>query len=65
MPSGSEIVGNGTTINVTAGVPVKGVITLSQTESTGYETAGRMPDAVIMRSHVSDEIAINYNFIEL
>jgi hypothetical protein len=50
---------------VTAGVPVRGIITLSQTESTGYETAGRMPDALILRSHLTDDVTIDYNFVEL
>jgi hypothetical protein len=65
LSSGSENVGNGTTIDVTAGVPVRGIITLSQTESTGYETAGRMPDALILRSHLTDDVTIDYNFVEL
>ena len=61
--TGSDSHGKSTEIEVIAGVPATGAIKISQTESTGDDTTGQLPDTIILRSHTSDEITINYNFI--
>ena len=61
--TGSDSHGKSTEIEVIAGVPTTGAIKISQTESTGADTIGQLPDTIILRSHTSDEITINYNFI--
>ena len=61
--TGSDSHGKTTEINVTAGVSATGAIKISKTESTETDTAGQLPDTIILRSNTSEEVIINYNFI--
>ena len=48
--------------SVTANVPITGTITIAETPSVTEATANRLPDTLILRSHQSAEVTIQYKF---
>lgn len=57
-----ENIGAMSIASVTANTPIKGTITILETPSVTEATLGRLPDTLILRSHQSVEVSIQYKF---
>lgn len=61
-PGSVENIGAMSIASVTANTPITGTITILETPSVTESTLGRLPDTLILRSHQSVEVSIQYKF---